>query len=104
MTYVQDKYGIMVPHSALTTGFSPIFNEREDNTTKIYTTKDGKPMLKQEVDFCVKEYQKTMGAAAKTILIPTSLAEHKASLEVDFKLSVQVVATMRHNGIHLSMI
>ncbi len=95
----QDKYGIFVPdHTKI-----PLGNDRAENTTRIYTTKDGNPMLKAEVDQCIKMYEKEMGTKPCSIVIPDTLKEHALSMELEFKIQVKFGAP-RPNQITLSSV
>lgn len=87
MSYVQDKYGIVVPTIK---GYNPNFKDYQaEAKTRIYTTKTGKPMVKSEVDQCIKMYKKEFKVDATVIVIPDTLKTYTDSLEKDFKLAVR---------------
>lgn len=93
----QDKYGLYVPdHVSI-----PLAHDRAENTTRVYTTKDGKPMIKSEVDQCIKMYVKDFKTKPRTIIIPQTLKEHGKDMEKEFGLVVKLGAA-RPNQITLT--
>lgn len=84
----QDKYGIYLPDNTKI----PAGNDRKENTTRIYTTKNEAPMSKSEVLQCIAMYKKEIGFPATTMILPTNLKEHAIEIEKETGLIVKLGA------------
>lgn len=94
----QDKYGIYVPeHTKI-----PLGHDRPENTTRIYTTKNGKPMTEAEAKQCLGMYEQEFKLKAVSVILPDVLASHAKDFTAwGYKVAI---AAARPNQITLSQI
>ena len=100
MSYIKDKYGILLPPSAYGSGN---FTMNDESTTRVYTTKDGEPMVESEFKQCLDFYKKEFGFYPRTAVVPASIYENKSSIEKQFNLIVKS-GSSRPNGITLTSV
>ena len=73
----QDKYGIYVPDGVKI----PLKNDRQENTTRVYTTKNLQPMSENEAKQCLAMYEREFKTKAVSVHLPETLKEHVKEFE-----------------------